>query len=153
MTPPVSPPPDSALSNMLCFALYSAAHAIQATYKPLLDAAGVTYPQYLVLTLLWGQNNRTVGQLGAALQLESNTLTPLLKRMEAAGLLQRKRDKTDERQVRICLTNKGLAVQEKTRAIPDCIIAQSGMSVAAMTDLQSRIMALRDNLRHAPAAP
>ena len=158
MTLPDLPPTDmpltdAPLSNMLCFALYSAAHAIQAAYKPLLDAAGVTYPQYLVLTLLWGQNNQTVGQLGAALQLESNTLTPLLKRMEAAGLLRRERDKTDERQVRICLTDQGLAVQDKTRTIPDCIIAQSGLSVAAMTDLQSRIMALRDTLRRAPAAP
>lgn len=153
MTLPLLPATNLPLSNMLCFALYSAAHAIQATYKPMLDAAGLTYPQYLVLILLWGQNKQTVGQLGAALQLESNTLTPLLKRMEAAGLLSRQRSMVDERQVQVSLTDKGLALQETTRAIPDCIVAQSGMTMAAINDLQDRIMALRDNLRQVPAAP
>lgn len=146
------------LSNMLCFALYSAAHAIQASYKPLLDEMGLTYPQYLVLILLGTEDNQTVGQLGAALQLNTNTLTPLLKRMEVAGLLTRSRDNADERQVRIRLTPCGLGLQEKARTLPQCIKDQSGLSLAAIADLQAQITALRDTLRQdtlrrAQAAP
>ena len=146
------------LSNMLCFALYSAAHAIQASYKPLLDEMGLTYPQYLVLILLGTEDNQTVGQLGAALQLNTNTLTPLLKRMEVAGLLTRSRDNADERQVRNRLTELGLGLQEQARTLPQCIKDQSGLSLAAIADLQAQITALRDTLRQdtlrrAQAAP
>ncbi len=146
-------PPALPLSNMLCFALYSAAHAIQATYKPLLDDMGLTYPQYLVLMLLGTEDNQTVGQLGAALHLDSNTVTPLLKRMEVAGLLTRQRDTADQRQVRIGLTKFGLGLQEKLRTLPQCIKDHSGLSFAAITDLQTRITALRDTLRQVQAEP
>lgn len=137
------------LSDMLCFALYSATHAMQAAYKPMLDDLRLTYPQYLVLVSLWGQDDQTVGQLGGALHLESNTLTPLLKRMESAGLLNRLRDRFDERQVRVRIAEKGRALQSQSHKLTQCIIAQSGLSLAAMTDLQIRITALRDHLREA----
>lgn len=136
------------ITDMLCFALYSATHAMQAAYKPLLDDLGLTYPQYLVLVSLWGQDDQTVGQLGIALHLESNTLTPLLKRMEKAGLLTRLRDSVDERQVRVCTSERGRALQVHSQRITDCIIGQSGLSLAAITDLQASIVTLRDHLRH-----
>lgn len=135
------------LTDMLCFALYSATHAMQAVYKPLLDDLGLTYPQYLVLVSLWGQDDQTVGQLGIALHLESNTLTPLLKRMENAGLLTRLRDSFDERQVRVRIAEKGRALQSQSQRLTDCIISQSSLTLAAITDLQVRITALRDHLR------
>ena len=139
--------PQTPITDMLCFALYSATHAMQAAYKPLLDDLGLTYPQYLVLVLLWSNDNQTVGQLGSALHLESNTLTPLLKRMEVAGHLTRYRDPDDERQVRIRLTDQGRALQQQSQRITGCIIGQSGMSLTAIADLQARITTLRDHLR------
>ena len=140
-------PAQMPLTDMLCFALYSATHAMQAAYKPLLDDFGLTYPQYLVLVSLWRADDQTVGQLGHALHLESNTLTPLLKRMEAAGHLTRHRDPDDERQVRVCLTGPGRALQSQSQRIRDCIIGQSGMSLPAIEDLQATIITLRDQLR------
>ena len=136
------------ITDMLCFALYSATHAMQAAYKPLLEDLGLTYPQYLVLVSLWNCDDQTVGQLGSALHLESNTLTPLLKRMEVAGHLTRHRDPGDERQVRIRLADQGRALQPHSQRITDCIIGQSGMSLTAIADLQARITSLRDHLRH-----
>ena len=135
------------IADMLCFALYSATHAMQAVYKPLLDGLGLTYPQYLVLVTLWGKDNQTVGQLGASLHLESNTLTPLLKRMETAGHLTRHRNADDERQVQIRLTDQGRALQPKTQHIPACVLEQSGLSLAAIMALQTQITTLRDQLR------
>ena len=135
------------LTDMLCFALYSATHAMQATYKRLLDDLGLTYSQYIVLVMLWCEDDQTVGQLGAELQLESNTLTPLLKRMEQAGHLTRQRDSADERQVRIRLTDQGRALQPLAQHIPACVLDQSGLTAAAVTDLQQRVIDLRDQLR------
>ena len=139
--------PQMPITDMLCFALYSATHAMQAAYKPLLDDLGLTYPQYLVLVSLWSNDNQTVGQLGSALHLESNTLTPLLKRMEGAGHLTRHRDPDDERQVRIRLADQGRALQPQSQRLTDCISGQSGMSLASIADLQARITTLRDHLR------
>ena len=139
--------PQMPITDMLCFALYSATHAMQAAYKPLLDDLGLTYPQYLVLVSLWSNDNQTVGQLGSALHLESNTLTPLLKRMEGAGHLTRHRDPDDERQVRIRLADQGRALQPQSQRLTDCIIGQSGISLADIADLQARITTLRDHLR------
>ena len=135
------------IADMLCFALYSATHAMQSVYKPLLDDLGLTYPQYLVLVSLWGTDNQTVGQLGTALHLESNTLTPLLKRMQTAGHLSRHRNADDERQVQIRLTDQGRALQPKTRHIPECVHEKSGITLAAIITLQNEITALRDHLR------
>jgi DNA-binding MarR family transcriptional regulator len=135
------------LDRMVCFALYSAAHAVQAIYKPALDALGLTYPQFLVLSALWQQDGRTVGQLGAALFLESNTLTPLLKRMETAGLIGRTRDARDERQVRITLTDRGRALQAQAATVPACLLDRSGLTREDLAVLNAGITGLRDRLR------
>jgi DNA-binding MarR family transcriptional regulator len=127
-------------------AVYSASHAFNRVYKPLLDELGLTYPQYLVMVLLWEQDDQTVGSLGEKLFLESSTLTPLLKRLEALGHVKRARDPVDERQVRVRLTDKGRAMREKARDIPDCILAASGLEIDELRRLQSEIIALRTAL-------
>lgn len=133
--------------QMLCFALYSATHAMQAAYQPLLDDLGLTYPQYLVLSALWERDDQTVSQIARTLQLESNTLTPLLKRMQTTGHLTRTRDPDDERQVRIRLTDQGRALQDRAAHIPGCILEKSGLTLPGLTALQARITDLRDHLR------
>jgi MarR family transcriptional regulator, organic hydroperoxide resistance regulator len=135
------------LADMICFSLYSATHAMQAAYKPLLDQIGLTYPQYLVLTALWQQDAQSVGQIGQSLQLESNTLTPLLKRMEAQGLLTRTRSNEDERQVKISLTEAGRALESRAAHIPGCILEKSGMTLPELTALRDQINRLRGQLR------
>lgn len=139
---PIPPPP-----QMLCFALYSAGHAMQAAYKPLLDPLGLTYPQYLALAALWDRDGQTVGQLGATLLLESNTLTPLLKRLEQAGWITRSRDTGDERQVRIHLTDAGRALQDKAAPVPLCFLDSTGLNADQATDLRDVLAILRDRLR------
>ena len=144
---PDTPNPALLLDNQLCFALYSASLAMTKLYKPILKELGLTYPQYLVLVALWSEDGQTVGQFGQALQLESNTLTPLLKRMEAQGLVTRARDSRDERQVRVSLTDAGREMQARAAAIPGCILEKSGMSLAALTALRDQVNSLRDQLR------
>ena len=139
--------------QMICFALYSATHAMQHAYQPLLDGLGLTYPQYLVMSALWVEDGQTVGQIARALQLDSNTLTPLLKRIEGRGLVARTRDRADERQVRVTLTDAGRALQQDADPIPACILAKTGMTLPDLTDLQTRITALRDHLRTIPDQP
>ena len=136
-----------ALPDMICFALYSATHAMQHVYKPLLDDLGLTYPQYLVLTVLWTQDKQTVGALGRQVQLESNTLTPLLKRLEERGLITRTRSTTDERQVNISLTDQGRALQAGAAHVPACVLEKSGLSLNDLTNLRDQITTLRDHLR------
>src|SRR5882757_7356960 len=137
--------PDGALrlGEFLCFGVYSVSHAFNRVYKPLLDELGLTYPQYLVMVLLWEQDDQTVGSLGEKLFLESSTLTPLLKRLEALGQVKRTRDPVDERQVRVRLTDKGRAMREKAREIPSCILEASNLEVDELLRLQSEIVALR----------
>jgi DNA-binding MarR family transcriptional regulator len=106
------------LDSFLCFAIHSTAHAVQRANKPLLDKLGLTYPQYLVMVVLWAEDNQTVGRIGDRLFLESSTLTPLLKRLEATGLVQRQRDAVDERQVRVQLTEAGRALHDKACRLP-----------------------------------
>src|SRR5437899_5887217 len=113
------------LGNQLCFAVYSTAHAFNRFYKPLLDRLGLTYPQYLVMLVLWEQDGVAVKEIGERLYLDSGTLTPLLKRMEAAGLVKRTRSTEDERQVLIALTPQGQALKEKARTVPQSILAAS----------------------------
>ncbi len=134
------------LPDMICFALYSANHAMQRVYQPLLAPFGLTYPQFLVLMALWEADDRTVGELGRALGLESNTLTPLLKRMEAQGLLARARDNKDERQVRVTLSPRGQALRAETAGIGRCIFDACGLAVEELTALRDQISALRDRL-------
>src|SRR5689334_5756821 len=125
------------LNNFLCFAIYSAGHAFNQLYRPLLDAIGLTYPQYLVMVALWTQDGRTVKALGEELLLDSSTLTPLLKRLEAAGYLSRTRDPEDERQVRVRLTRAGEALRSRAQQIPPCVQDAVGLSDAAMKKLQT----------------
>lgn len=136
------PPP-----QMLCFALYSAAHAMQAAYKPLLEPLGLTYPQYLALSALWAEDGQTVGQIGAALMLDSNTLTPLLKRLEAAGWVTRRRDTGDERQVRLRLTEAGRELGTAAGLVPVCFLDKTGMDREQAAALRDAVVALRDRLR------
>jgi DNA-binding MarR family transcriptional regulator len=132
---------------MLCFALYSAAHAMQAAYKPLLEPLGLTYPQYLALSALWAEDGQTVGQIGAALMLDSNTLTPLLKRLEAAGWVTRRRDTGDERQVRLRLTEAGRDLGTAAGLVPMCFLDKAGMDRDQAAALRDAVMKLRDRLR------
>jgi MarR family transcriptional regulator, organic hydroperoxide resistance regulator len=134
------------LDDFLCFAIYSAGHAFNRVYQPLLEELGLTYPQYLVMVSLWAKDDQTVGALGDKLFLESSTLTPLLKRLESMGYLARRRDPSDERQVRIGLTKTGAALRGKARNVPECILEATGLSPAALRRLQHEIAALRENL-------
>lgn len=147
--PTPAPPALMPVEDMVCFAFYAASHAFTRVYKPLLDELGLTYPQYLALVSLWTEDDRTVGSLGAALGLESSTLTPLLKRLEALGHLTRSRDPADERVVRVKLTPQGRALQEKARHIPGCILAATGLELADLVRLQREVTTLRAALEKA----
>ncbi|WP_434051584.1 MAG: MarR family transcriptional regulator [Roseibium sp.] len=137
------------LDKYICFALYSANHAMHSVYKDLLKDVGLTYPQFLAMTVLWEKNNVPVGTITSKLQLDTNTLTPLLKRLETMGLITRTRNTKDERQVILKLTRKGRALQKKTEEFSTCILTSTGISMEEIMDLQGRIMKLRDNLRTA----
>ncbi|WP_422038333.1 MarR family winged helix-turn-helix transcriptional regulator [Roseibium sp.] len=137
------------LDRFICFALYSANHAMHSVYKDLLKDVGLTYPQFLAMTVLWEKNNVPVGAITSKLQLDTNTLTPLLKRLETMGLITRTRNTKDERQVILKLTRKGRALQKKTEDFSTCILSSTGIGMEEVMDLQRRIMKLRDNLRTA----
>lgn len=139
--------PELLLENQICFAVYSAAHAFAQAYKPHLDPMGLTYPQYLVMLLLWEQDGRSVNALGQPLHLDSGTLTPLLKRMEKAGLVTRQRDTKDERIMRIHLTDHGRALQARARAIPPAMLCASGLELDDLMTLRDEVKALGQNLR------
>jgi MarR family transcriptional regulator, organic hydroperoxide resistance regulator len=141
------------LEELICFAVYSAGHAFNRVYQPLLEQVGLTYPQYLVMIALWAKDDQTVSELGERLFLESSTLTPLLKRLEAAGDLARSRDPADERQVRIRLTSAGRALHRKAREIPRCILEATGLSLTDLRRLHRQITALRQNLLQSSSAP
>ena len=134
------------LENQFCFALYSASLAMTKTYKPFLDKLGLTYPQYLVMLVLWQQDDVLVKAIGEKLFLDSGTLTPLLKRLEASSLIQRTRDEADERQVRITLTKEGRALKKKAQGIPHEILCASGQSHEALQSLRNQLSTLRDDL-------
>ncbi|WP_244607108.1 MarR family transcriptional regulator [Bosea sp. CS1GBMeth4] len=134
------------LDDFLCFAVYTAGHAFNRLYKPLLDALGLTYPQYLAMVALWEKDDRTVGELGEQLFLESNTLTPLLKRLEGMELVARVRDKADERQVRLRLTAAGKALRAKAETVPPCVLDATGMTAAEAQALTGAVTSLRDTL-------
>lgn len=144
---------DNGLADYLCFSTYSANLAFNRVYKPLLDALGLTYPQYLAMVLLWTEDDQTVGQLGEKLFLESNTLTPLLKRLEGLGHVVRSRDPKDERQVRIRLTGKGRALAAQARCVPGEILQATGASPAELGRLNREVAALRDRLLASSGTP
>ena len=135
-----------ALDNQFCFALYSASLALTKTYKPLLEALNLTYPQYLVMLVLWEQDDVLVKEIGQALFLDSGTLTPLLKRLESAGLLIRQRDAQDERQVRIVLTPEGKQLRKAAMAIPPQIVCASGQTLETLISLRQQLNDLREEL-------
>ena len=134
------------LGNQLCFAVYSTAHAFNRVYKPLLDRLGLTYPQYLVMLVLWERDDVPVKDIGERLFLDSGTLTPLLKRLEAAGLIKRTRSKQDERQVLIALTAQGEALREQAKMLPEAILAASACSIGELSALKNELIVLRDRL-------
>jgi len=134
------------LDNQLCFALYSASLAMTKLYKPLLEVLDLTYPQYLVLLVLWEEDGLGVSAIGERLYLDSGTLTPLLKRMESAGLLARQRSPEDERRVHIALTPKGRALQVQAAAIPRCVVQAAGCPLPELTALTTQVQALRNRL-------
>jgi DNA-binding MarR family transcriptional regulator len=134
------------LGNQLCFAVYSTAHVFNRLYKPRLDRLGLTYPQYLVMLVLWERDGVPVKDIGAKLFLDSGTLTPLLKRLEAAELVKRTRSTEDERQVLIALTSRGQALREKAKALPQAILAASACSVTELVTMKNELIALRDRL-------
>lgn len=138
-----------ALDNQFCFALYSASLAMTKTYKPFLDKVGLTYPQYLVMLVLWQQDDILVKAIGERLFLDSGTLTPLLKRLEASSLIVRTRDESDERQVRITLTKEGRALKKKAQDIPYQVLCASGQSPDDLMDMRARLSRVRNDLvRH-----
>jgi MarR family transcriptional regulator, organic hydroperoxide resistance regulator len=139
----------ASLADFLCFAVYSTNLAFGRAYKPLFDALGLTYLQYATLIALSEQDDQTVSQLGERLFLESSTLTPLLKRLEAMGHVVRKRDSEDERQVRVTLTDSGRAAFQKAFDGRTAIIAATGLEPEAFVRLQRDIVTLRDNLLRA----
>src|SRR6185436_13576180 len=134
------------LDNQICFAVYSTAHAFNRVYKPLLDKLKLTYPQYLVMLVLWERDGVPVKDIGERLFLDSGTLTPLLKRLESADLIKRTRSTKDERQVLIALTPKGDTLREKARAVPQSILAASACSIGELGTIKNEIVALRDRL-------
>ncbi|MET0336331.1 MAG: MarR family transcriptional regulator [Caulobacter sp.] len=140
------------LDDQLCFALYSTVHALNRAYKPLLEPLGLTYPQYLVLLVLWEDGAQTVGGIGERVGLESSTLTPLLKRMETAGLISRTRSPQDERVVRITLTAAGEALKEKAKAVPPALLCAMGGDLETVVTLRAEVANLRARLEAANGA-
>ncbi|MBJ9941925.1 MarR family transcriptional regulator [Burkholderia multivorans] len=138
------PPATPKLSEFLCFAIYSTNLAFGKAYKPILEELGLTYTQYITIIALWEEGSLTVGQLGEKLFLESNTLTPILKKLEAMGYLERHRDPSDERQVRVSLTKSGRRVREKGLGMN--LVKATGLKPDEFAKMQKAIVTLRGNL-------
>jgi MarR family transcriptional regulator, organic hydroperoxide resistance regulator len=143
----ISPEQALLIDNQLCFALYSASLAMSKIYKPYLDALGLTYPQYVVMLVLWEQDGQTVSEIGERLFLDSGTLTPLLKRLQAASLVTRTRDRADERRVIVQLTAEGRKLKARASAIPGCILNATHCSLTEVKSLTRKVKALRDQLK------
>jgi DNA-binding MarR family transcriptional regulator len=136
------------LDDLLCFSLYAANNAMNRHYLPLLEPLNLTYSQYVVLVVLWEADRLPVTQIGEKLGLESNTLTPLLKRMESAGFISRRRNPKDERQVIIALTAAGRRIQAKAAHIPSCIAKAVAMNLPEVVNLRGSLTKLRGSLSH-----
>ncbi|EHR70826.1 transcriptional regulator [Burkholderiales bacterium JOSHI_001] len=141
-----------ALDHQLCFALYAGSLAMTKAYKPLLEPLGITYPQYLVLLVLWEGDGLTVSQLGERLTLDSGTLTPLLKRLEQQGLVNRLRDAADERRVLLRLSPAGRALKKRALAVPQAIACATACSLDDIRQLTQRLSLLRNQLLSPPQA-
>lgn len=134
------------VDSQLCFALYSASRAMTAAYRPILAEMNLTYPQYLVLLVLWEEGRVTVSRLGERLQLDSGTLSPLLKRLEANGFVTRERSRDDERLVDVNLTPAGRRLERRAQCIPERLFAATGMSAKEAADLRDAVRHLTDAL-------
>ena len=143
---PIDPRELQRLDSQLCFALYSSSLMLTKLYRPVLAPLGLTYPQYLVLLVLWETDRVAVGELGQRLYLDSGTLTPLLKRMEAAGWITRTRAVDDERRVIVGLTAAGRALRRKAEGVPVQVACASGCELDELTTLTARLHALRSNV-------
>ena len=143
---PVKSDPMLQLDNQLCFALYSTSLAMTKLYKPLLAELGLTYPQYLAMLVLWECDGLMVSELGDRLYLDSGTLTPLLKRLEASGYISRLRDVNDERRVHITLTSTGRKLKARAAKIPGCIVSASQCALPELLALTNQLQALRQRL-------
>jgi MarR family transcriptional regulator, organic hydroperoxide resistance regulator len=137
-------PTNPRLSDFLCFAIYSANLAYGRAYKPILEELGLTYTQYIAIVALWEQDNQTVSGLGEKLFLESNTLTPILKKLEGMGYLRRQRDPADERQVLVSLTDAGRRLREKGLSMN--LVKASGLTPEEFAKMQKGVVTLRNNL-------
>jgi DNA-binding MarR family transcriptional regulator len=131
-----------ALENQVCFALVVASRSVLSLYRPVLEPLGLTHPQYLVMLALWSEDRRSAGTLAATLALEPATLSPLLKRLEAAGLVTRRRSESDERVLLIELTETGRALRRQAEAIPQQIVARLGMAIDELETLRSSLHAV-----------
>jgi MarR family transcriptional regulator, organic hydroperoxide resistance regulator len=142
--------PTLELDRQLCFPIYAAARAVVRAYGPLLDSVGLTYPQYLTLLALWGSPDgpMTVGELGQRLRLDTGTLTPLLKRLEKAGHLSRRRDPDDERRVLLDLTDQGWALRDRVTHVPDALLRSLDLSAEDFAELRRLLDQLLDQLEH-----
>ena len=151
--PPEIPGDPLALERQVCFALSVATRSVLSVYRPILEQMGLTHPQYLVMLALWGQSPLAVKELIEMLQLDGPTLSPLLKRLEAAGLLTRTRDPDDERQLRIDLTQKGRALREQALNVPPAVVAKLGMSLGDLQELHKGLTTLNEAARRAGVKP
>jgi len=140
---PNTPSEPLPLDAQLCFSLYATTIAINRLYKPMLDSLGVTYPQYLVLGTLWEADGQTIGAIADRLALEPSTITPLMKRLEAAGFVSRQRNPQDERQVQVFLTAKGKALREESSCLTDSLLENSKLTIPEMIALNDQIQRLR----------
>lgn len=141
---------DLALDEQLCFALYAATHAITRAYRPLLNELGITYPQYLVLLVLWERDTVPVGEIARRLQLDAAALTPLVKRLEAVGLVNRQRDTRDERIVRISLSAEGRTLRNRAAKVQGEVLLRTGMAGNERSSLRSRLRTLTEALASEP---
>lgn len=138
--------PTLPLDSQLCFSIYSTAIAVNRLYKPMLDDLGVTYTQYLALSALWEKNGLTISAIADRLALEPSTITPAVKRLEAAGFVERRRSTVDERQVEVHLTAKGNELHAKTGCLTEALLRNSGFTIPEMIDLNQKVRALRDGV-------
>jgi len=141
------------LERQVCFALSIAARSVLSVYRPLLEPMGLTHPQYLVMLALWGRSPLAVKELIEMLQLDGPTLSPLLKRLESAGLVTRARDPLDERQLRIDLTARGRALREQALQIPPSVVAKLGLSLGDLEELHKNLTAVNEAARQAGVKP
>ncbi|WP_160287654.1 MarR family winged helix-turn-helix transcriptional regulator [Pseudomonas knackmussii] len=137
------------LDNQLCFALYSTSLQMTKVYKPLLQALGLTYPQYIAMLVLWEQDGITVGDISSRMLTDPGSLTPLLKRLEGEGLITRTRSQADERVVELRLTDKGRALRQQAESVPGCILAATGLDLKQLASLKNELVDLRGGLQGA----